>query len=201
MKSPYRDKEIPAQRPEPARELVYVGRDAERKLDPYRVYVRFGLVAVAITFAGFLIGIPAQLAGLIGGLAVLAGMIAAVLRWRKGASMPGQLLRVENGELLIFPNGKGYGLPQRLMLKNIRNVELETKSIEKSQIEVNTVGMVGLGHVQAVDNSRIVFALRKKQTHVLTEAFVSHSDCIEWLGKIRKLLRSHGWLPEAERGA
>ena len=28
---------------------------------------------------------------------------------------------------------------------------------------------------------------------------MAHADSVEWLGKIRVFLRSHGWLPEDER--
>ncbi len=51
-----------------------------------------------------------------------------------------------------------------------------------------------------LDVSRIAFEVDGRAEPIrLSEAYFSHMDSIEWLGKIRSFLRRQGWVPLDER--
>jgi hypothetical protein len=199
MTAPYRESELPERAPEPKRELVYVARDAERKLDPYRIYIKGTLLGAVLALAGIFVGLPPAIVGSAAAVAVIGGLVLGVWRWRKGVDMPGRLLRLGEGSLRIYPDGAGRGAPIDLSVRDIKDVKLETKSVQKLQNTVRADGVPSFGGSLDVDTSRIVFVLRGKKKLALTEQYVSHSDCLQWMGKVRTLLRSGGWLPVDER--
>jgi hypothetical protein len=201
MTTPYREVPATESHSASARDLVYVARDADRKLAPMRAYFTGALAAAILMILMMLAGLPTA-----GALAAAAatgiGLVWCVVRWRRaGVETSGLLLRVEDGHLLLFSNRSGTGLPLRLSLAALETVRLETKTIEKMQREVRADGLLGFGATMTVDNSRIVFVLSRKSPVYLTDEYVSHTDCLEWLGKIRLFLRGNGWVPADERRA
>ena len=50
------------------------------------------------------------------------------------------------------------------------------------------------------DKNRIALQARDGETFPLTTEFFSHTDCLDWFGKIRVFLRKNGWVPDAEAG-
>lgn len=88
-------------------------------------------------------------------------------------------------------------------IERIANVGLDTKTIRRI-LEGNAI-TAGLRFLDTkvgpeLDVARILFEVDGVAQPVnLTEAYVAHMESIEWLGKIRSFLRSHGWVPEDER--
>ena len=150
------------------------------------------LFAIAIAILGF-----PQLA--------LAGAAAVVIvqwvRRKRRRSQPHAILLVESDTVSIrWTQGKE---PFRVVLDDLLNVTLDTKEIQR--VQENPAGAPQLRFINSrvgpgIDVARIVFDARKDYAN-LTEEYLSHLDCTEWLPKIRLFLRSHGWVPESEREA
>jgi hypothetical protein len=88
-------------------------------------------------------------------------------------------------------------------LNDLLEVELDTKTIQRVQMNrsigvLPQLGMLNNKVGSASDISRIVL-LTTRQEVPLTEQRISVSYATESFGDIRRFLRKHGWLPEAER--
>jgi hypothetical protein len=158
------------------------------------------LLAVTLTTTTGLLG-----AGFPPTSGVVLGPALAWLLWsrRRPLDAVGVVLRVSRGTLEITASPDHVLL--RAELRDLANVTLDSRTIRKVEEGSALVpwarfaeGRVG----PELDVVRIVFELVGEPAVVgLTEAYVPHMDGVEWLGKIRRFLRAHGWVPEDERDA
>ena len=135
---------------------------------------------------------------LIPGLA-LAGYVA----WRMFAKQkrPHRILTVD-GDTLSVTDGRGRPLLE-VSLDELESVVLDVKTIER--VQENMGGLPEVRFINAtvgpsIDTARIELSTQD-ETITLTERYTSSIDATDWLSKIRRFLRSHGWLPLAEREA
>jgi len=196
--TPYREPTLPEPEPEPRAKLVYATEHHERHVGPLRTFAQK-------VIAGGIVGEFLSLAGHPGfGLVVfVAGGAWGAYSWTRARDIVPTELIVENGSLLI--TGSPAAPPIRIALWRLRDVRLDTKEIQRVQgdprFAVSAWGSPILRVAPPVDVSRIVFDLGKRSPPIeLTEAYVSYSECVEWAGRIRTFLRSHGWVPQDERG-
>jgi hypothetical protein len=111
------------------------------------------------------------------------------------------VLRVSRGVLQVA-GPEGDLLCARL--DDVANVTLDSRTIRKV-VEGHTL-VPGIRFVEArvgpeLEVVRIVIEVNGAEPTRLSETFVSHMDGVEWLGRIRRFLRAHGWIPEDEREA
>jgi hypothetical protein len=195
--SPYRAARLPAPRPIPPPELVYVARERDVNAAFHRVWIRtmfFGLgggVLVAALVA------PAAAWVVIAG--VLGWSIASWRRTRKGDAI---VFRVEDGRLTVRRRGAAHPLLSALPLSRVLDVTLDSKSITPVMRDTSISAVAPQMKVRGeVDISRIVLVPAAPQEPVtVTEEHVAHMDAVEGAGKIRTFLRAHDWLPLDERG-
>lgn len=198
MVSPYRIKDEVSRREQARAELVYVAGDQERHIAPARTALQVGIVGSVGGAIAAAAGLPEVGAGIILGAAALG-----YWRWRRTPDVAGLLLRVEDGVLVVSVYGTNE-VVARTRLVDLRNVSLDTKSIRKVEPGRDVVPAVQFINNQVgpeIDVGRILLEIsgHVPSTVRLTEAFLAHTDSVEWIGKIRVFLRSHGWLPEDER--
>lgn len=196
MSHPYRSKDEVFTEGGPENVLVYRTTDRERHVAPARAATQIGVV-------GATAGVVASAAGFpVVGAAVLAGaMVVALWRWRRAPTASGLLFRVDSGELVVIDQGSKR-LVVRTRLADLRNVSLDTRSIRKVEPGRDVVPVVQFIETQVgpeIDVARIVLERAGHPPLRLTDAFLSHTDSVEWIARIRVFLRSHGWLPEDER--
>jgi hypothetical protein len=196
VRSPYRVKDEIAHGERPCAELVYVAGDHERHVAPARTAIQLVIVGMVLGIAAAAVGMPELGAALLAGAAALG-----VWRWRRAPGVAGLLLRVENGELVVTDRG-ARRVVVRTRLVDLRNVTLDTKSIRKVEPGRDVVPAVQFIASQIgpeIDVARIVLDVAGRSPTRLSESFLAHTDSVDWIGKIRVFLRSHGWLPEDER--
>ena len=198
MGSPYRIKDQVSRRERASAELVYVANDQERHIGPARGALQIGIAGTVLGAVAAAVGHPEIGAGVILGAAALG-----FWRWRRAPDVSGLILRVDEGVLVVHVRGTDEVIA-RTRLADLRNVTLDTKSIRKVEPGRDVVPAVQFINSQVgpeIDVARILLELngRVPSTIRLTEAFVAHTDSVEWIGKIRVFLRAHGWLPEDER--
>ncbi len=199
MTSPYRIKDEVSQKERACTELVYLAGDQEKHVGPARSGLQIGI-------AGTVAGAVAAGAGLpeVGASVILGAVALGFWRWRRAPEVAGLLLRVEDGVLVVTARGTRTVIA-RTRLADLRNVSLDTKSIRKVEPGRDVVPAVQFIHSQVgpeIDVARILLETNgpgPRSTIHLTEAFLAHTDSVEWIAKIRLFLRSHGWLPEDER--
>jgi len=196
--SPYRIKDEVSPVERASTELVYLAGDQERRVGPARAVIQLGI-------AGTVAGVVAATAGLpeVGAAVILGAAALGFWRWRRAADVAGLLLRVEDGALIVLSRGTKKVIA-RMPLADLRNVSLDTKSIRKVEPARDVVPAVQFISSQVgpeIDVARIVLetSTPTSPTIHLTEAFLAHTDSVEWIAKIRVFLRSHGWIPEDER--
>jgi hypothetical protein len=192
--SPYRKHESLPSRREPPLELIYHPSGSDLQIAPVRRVLRTAFLAAPIAIGLALFGAPTSSTFVMGG-----AIVFAVWRWRQSADVTGIRLRYEDDQLLITFGRSD--VPLRVPLRHLRNVQLDSKTIAKVSREVRPDGVMSMsGRPMVVDVSRVVLVLADPEDPLrLTEDYVSHSECLEWLGKIRLFLRLHGWVPEDER--
>jgi hypothetical protein len=81
-------------------------------------------------------------------------------------------------------------------------VTLDTKSIRKVEPGRDVIPAVQFITSQVgpeIDVARIVLDVADHTPVRLTDAFLPHTDSVEWIARIRVFLRAHGWVPEDER--
>lgn len=196
MKNPYRVEESIT---DARAELIYVAGDRERHTAPVRSAMQGGMVGgvggVIIAAAGF----PSIGAALLGVAAALG-----VWRWRRAPEVAGITIAVERGDLHIAHRTTKEPLLD-VRLVSLLDVALDTKSIRKvmpGKDAIPAVQFINTSVGPEVDVARIVFHLADEQEPVrLSDQFLAHMDAVEWVGKIRSFLRSHGWVPADEREA
>jgi hypothetical protein len=189
----------PYRTPAPARRsrgqfpaFLYDPRDRDR--GPLRRLV--GRLWLGV-IAGSLLAASAPSLALVG-LALLA--VWSVWQWPRTRRPEGVLLWVENGELVVFRQ-PGVRPVIRVRLDGLRDVRIETRSIDKTRHEAHT-GLVlpTPAATLTVDVSRVVFDFAPPDEPLLVSGeFMSSSVIVPCVGKMRVYLRRHGWLPEDER--
>jgi hypothetical protein len=197
MTTPYREPRLPAQKPEPPSRLVYSTEHHERHVGPLRAFAQKAIVGGVIGAVLAILGSPG-----FGLVVFVAGGAWGVWSWTRARDIIPTELIVENGSLLIA--GSPAAPPVRIALRKLRDVRLDTKEIQRVQgdprFALSALGSPILRVAPPVDVSRIVFDVGKRAAPIeLTEAYVSYSECVEWVGRIRTFLRAHGWVPMDER--
>jgi hypothetical protein len=156
------------------------------------------MLTVAATTAGGLAGtaLPAV------SLCVLGSALAwAALRWRWPPEAADLLLRVTRGVLRVTER------PGRVLLsaslRDVSNVTLDSHTIRT--VQQGNALVPGLRFATSLlgpelEVVRIVIEVNGRPGSIrLSDAYVPHMDGVEWLGRIRRFLRAHGWVPEDER--
>src|SRR5262249_20724692 len=93
-------------------------------------------------------------------------------------------------------------LHERFRLSDLANVSLDIKTIERvmdGDSAIPAMRFIDAKVGPKVDTGRIVLVGTNGREVRLTDDFLPHMHCTEWLGKVRAFLRKHGWLPEDER--
>ncbi len=175
-----------------------MANDQERHVAPARAALQIGI-------AGTVAGAVAAAAGQaeVGAAVILGSAAVGFWRWRRAPDVSGLVLRVEDGVLDVTVRGTNE-VVARTRLVDLSNVCLDTKSIRKVEPGRDVVPAVQFINSQVgpeIDVARILLEIDAgvPSTVRLTEAFLAHTDSVEWVGKIRVFLRSHGWVPEDER--
>jgi hypothetical protein len=155
----------------------------------------------------FLFTVPFLAFGLIGGLAgpvlgvvAAAGALWSTLRWQRGRRLAGKkVLHVEKGVLTVEPRAEG-ARGARFSLRDL-DVVLDTKTIRKvldGDAMLPVVRFTSSKIGPELDLTRIVLS-NDLERYAMSEHFLSYTEALEWFGKIRVFLRSHGWVPADER--
>jgi hypothetical protein len=156
----------------------------------------------------FVVLVPAGVALLFGlvlpSYAVPAAALTAIAMWwrsRRQVSRPQATLCIEESRLRVLDRDSREIL--NIPLKALLEVELDTKTVQRVQDNLSGGGLPHFrllhGKVgSATDISRIVL-VTSKQDLPLSEERVSISYTTESFGKMRRFLRTHGWLPKGER--
>jgi hypothetical protein len=156
-----------------------------------------------VAIAGGIVAWLTYLAGLqaISAVLLVVSVAWAVSRWRRTPDPAEVVLIVEYGVLKVTRARSQVLLCART--GRIANVALDTKTIRKVQQGSALTAAARFIDTKVgpeFDVARIVFDVDGLAEPVhLSEAYVAHMDCVEWLGRIRSFLRSHGWVPEDER--
>lgn len=134
-----------------------------------------------------------------------AGLTAIwmLLRRRRQRTTPHAVLRVLNSRLTVADATSKVVLD--IPLEDLLNVSLDTKTIQKVQENMRS-GVPDLRFIDStvspgIDVSRIELETLDHGSHFLTEKHISNTDAVEWFGRIRKFLRTNGWVPEDEKTA
>jgi hypothetical protein len=175
--------------------LVYTPEEAEKHVASARralkTFLATSIAGSALIMMGW---------GISGAVIGLGGVALAVTRWRARPTMKGITLRITKGELTVTQVGSEVVL-SRIAVREIEDVRLETKCYTRANRAAGAVGALqfdGRGTPTKVNVSRIVIAGGPRELR-LSEEFLAHVDCVEWLGTIRQFLRSHAWVPADER--
>jgi hypothetical protein len=192
---PYRTAADAARSDLPSRELVYARRVARGGDGVRTLYWLFGLPMTLAAIGGA----AGSTAGATAGL--LIGGAIALSRWRWREKAERTTLIVERGVLTIAREVPG-GMPRQLVLQALANVILHHR-------EVSTV-VDGRGALPwqrfadanpgpKLDKAQVVLVDASGLEMRLAMGDLPNFEATEWLGKIRRFLRSHGWVPEDER--
>jgi hypothetical protein len=197
VEPPYRSADLPPSKP-PPRDYVFIARERDVNAAFHRVWIRtllFGIcggACVATTLS------PAA------AWIVILGVLAWSLRsWRRTRRGDAIVFRVDEGRLSIFVRGARDPLLPPLALKRVRDVKLDSRSIDPVMRDTSITAVAPQMKVRgAVDIARIVvIPAEPGEPIAITKDDLAHMDAVEGAGKIRSFLRAHGWVPEDEREA
>jgi hypothetical protein len=178
--------------PAPATELFVPWENTEGRATPMRLFL-------GLLIGGSVVSVAAMVTPALSALLGAALLVWAVTTWRSARGPSGVRLRVEDGALWV-DRGRGQP-PERFPLSGLRNVEIESKALQRVVLE-QQVGapMMTTAVTPSVDVGRLALVSERAPRPVyLLETFGSYSHCTEWLGKVRVFLRRGGWVPEDER--
>jgi hypothetical protein len=195
--NPYRSTEPLARVPEPPPELVYAPGDRPRRGQAIRRAT--GVIWLG-TMASVVVAIALEHA-VVGGAVFAMFLVAAWWAWRRTRAATRVVLRVDDGRF-IAERARGSSDLLSIPLSHIRNVRLETKTIEKLQTDRTIGALIVASSVRpAIDVSRVVIVPAKSWgvPFVLDAEYEPNFEAVEWLGKIRRFLRAYGWVPADER--
>jgi hypothetical protein len=121
------------------------------------------------------------------------------LRKRRQRSKPHAVICVRNSRIRVTDaNAK---VVVDASFDDLLKVSLDTKSVQRVQESMRS-GVPELRFMDAVVAPEIDVSRIEIETldgsYFLTEHHVSNMDAVEWLGRIRRLLRKKGWVPEDE---
>jgi len=130
--------------------------------------------------------------------AMLVTGIALHLERKRARARANATLRTQGGKLSV--SGLEPAARLETPLVDLLDVRLDTKTIQRVQ---ENPGVAALRFIHAtvgppLDVARIELVTRDRSVF-LTEEYFSHSDSLEWKGKIRQFLRKSGWVPDSER--
>jgi hypothetical protein len=188
---PYRNAAAPDARSRP-HTVVYVPA-FQKRVSGVAALQMVGLPPVV----GALLALLHPNAGLVG----LVGTVVALLWWWKRPPVPAAILSIEEGDLVVRRSGDRARASIRWPLRDVRDVVLETKSIQPigdGGSPIPGVRTLDPSIGPEIETARIVLVGPQRRVR-LTEEYFAHMDSSEWLGKIRVMLRKHGWVPEDER--
>jgi hypothetical protein len=195
-KLPYRIPDPPeATRPPPS-VLVYPAVDSS-------AYAAIARSAIRTAAGCLVVGAVADVAGVVVTAALLVAVTTAfaIRRARRARGGGGVVMRVERGVLAVVDRPSRELVSVRL--EQVANVTLDSKTIRKVQqgsAMIPAVRFIDSKVGPELDVARIVLEVNGVAEPIrLSEAYLPHMDSVEWLGKIRSFLRSHGWVPEDER--
>jgi hypothetical protein len=186
---PYRESDLPTRAPDAAHEIVYRPQSKNPHNSARRMYVRYFVIVMPVAgiLAAFHWGASLALVAL-----VIAWDVFRVRRERAGIR-----LALDGTDLVVGAGAE----PRRVPMATLVNVRLDTRVVSSTGAMVRADGILGPGPSLSVDESRIELVVTGGEPMRLTDAYFSQSDSLEWLGRIRRFLRAHGWVPEDERHA
>jgi hypothetical protein len=136
--------------------------------------------------------------------AAVGGMATTLLLvgwlWRRRQRGEDFALRLRHGALGVSHGSRAV---LQLRLKDLADVVLDTKAIRKVEEGSSMLGALrglDLRIGPELDVSRVVLVAMDGGQLALGDKYLSHSEAMEWLGRIRVFLRKGGWVPEDERG-
>ena len=182
---PYRESEIAGRVADAAQEMVYRPQPKNAHASARRMYVRYFVIVLPV----------AALLAAYHWAASLA-LVAAAIVWdvyRVRRERAGIRLALDGTDLVIGAEGR------RVPMATLVNVRLDTRAVSSTNTMVRADGILGPGPSLSVDESRIELIVTDAQPLRLTDAYFSQTDSLEWLGRIRRFLRAHGWVPLDER--
>jgi hypothetical protein len=182
---PYRESEVVGRAAEVGQEMVYRPQPKNAHASARRMYARYFVIVlpVAVILAAF-------------HWAASLALVAAVIAWdvfRVRRERAGIRLALEGTDLAIGSEGR------RVPMAKLVNVRLDTRAVSSTGTMVRPDGVLGAGPSLSVDESRIELIVAGAEPVRLTDAYFSQTDSLEWLGRIRRFLRAHGWVPDDER--
>jgi hypothetical protein len=190
-------------------EFVYRFRKADRLVTVTRAVAQVGLVGALLIVVSHIVGFESVTPLLVVGTVVLGTIL-----WRRAANTPFcVILRVEDRVVDVSRRASRTSLHPasaratttllRVGIERIAHVGLDTKTIRRVQ-QGNAITpalrFIDLTVGPEFDVARIFFDVDGIAAPLhLTDAYLAHLESVEWLGKMRSFLRSHGWVPEDER--
>lgn len=194
MPAAYREPSAPSPGEAPPDELVYRPDTREPSTLAGSMFLLFTLPAVVGAAVSVVL---TPTAGLV---ALVASAGGAVWLRRRRLGQAGAVLRVRRGSLLVL-DGRGGTVRAELPLADLRDVALETKTIQRVTDGHSAIPAMRFADSRVgpeIDTARIVLVGTSGRLE-LTDAFGPHMDATEWLGRIRVFLRKHGWVPADEK--
>jgi hypothetical protein len=179
-------------KPEPPATFTLDWEDSENRTP----WTTVTLSTSAVLTLAVVVGIESPAAAWI----VIAGGVGWLFwRFRRSPRRP-IAVRIEGPTLFITP---AEGDERSAALASIREVEIDRKAIRRLTYHQQVGAAMPTTEVSGdVDVARIVFVVDgSSQPLRLSDSYASYGECIERFGKLRKFLRSHGWLPVDERVA
>jgi len=157
----------------------------------------------------WLFGFPTMLAGAGGGLASTAGAVGGLLvggaialsRWSWREQTERTILTIERGILTIAPNVPGE-TARSIVLLELANVVLEHREVATVMDSGSALPWQRLTETTAgpkLDKAQVVLVDARGHEVRLAKGDLPSFEATEWLAKVRRFLRSHGWIPEDER--
>jgi hypothetical protein len=152
------------------------------------------LMTVPVIFAIGILGT----ANLVFAFVLLVFIAYAIwLRGQYAKSFARTMLRVADGELMLT---LGDATPLRRRLADLRALRVDTETQKAFAIRGYGVHATTLG--TGIARGRVVLELTGETEPLpLSEPLLSNTDCVEWVPRVYRFLRGHGWIPDDEREA
>jgi autonomous glycyl radical cofactor GrcA len=187
---PYRSADVRAPAVEPPAEMAYRATLVDDAMVPHVIVHRYLLAAPAA------VGLCVWGHSLLGvAFSVIAVVSIHLWSHRRVANAASVRLRVEGGAQLEIT--RGNKLLERARLEDLLAMKLDSET-EKA-FAITGYGVRASELPSGRNRSRIVLVFDGVEEPLpLTDVFVSQTECVEWIPKIRRFLGSHGWAPRPE---
>ena len=161
------------------------------------------LAATRVGALRLLMGVPVAIAIAVLGTAThvfvfvtLGGLAYAVwLRGQVAKSVARTVLRVVDGDLIVARSDRQDALRSRF--DDVLGIRVDSETQQAFAIRGHGVRAATLG--KGVGRARVVLDLANERDPImLSEALLSHTDCVEWVPKLYRFFRAHGWVPADE---